>query len=274
MPCASCFGSKKSRQDDPASTQAVKLNHQDSSNSKASSDTKPFNTNRAKGPDAHSTFHISPHSDPPIVTRGDSEISLRWDPFILDREDLDRELCGRMSWNVSGKGVEKALIAVTKFKIMATRAQAAVEKRAGDGEPSPIVNSLRNVLAISAAAASSRTASSAWQLDEDTEAEIRQIQAREDRIDEGRRLLHQRLKLLKLREVHMEVLPASLPQMRNDIILYYIILYHFKQQVERQDARENVPSRARAYREGVGRERGNEAAAREEERARRRQGGG
>ena len=213
---ACCFGTKKSRLPEPTDTQQVRLNREVSSANAA--DTSNLNHFKKHSDKKHSETglhsQVSKPPDTPIVTRGDSEISLRWEPFVVDREDLDRELCARMSWNVSGKGAEQALIAVTKFKIMAARAHAKIEKRFADREHSPVVNSLRNAPVISAAI-SGRAVGKAvsgggkGQLDAAADAELGQIQSREDKIDEGRRLLHQRLKLLKLREVLMEVTRES-----------------------------------------------------------------
>ena len=146
---------------------------------------------------------------PPPVIRGSSEISLGWEPFVIEREDLDNELCARMNWNVTGKAAEQTLIALTKFKVMAARAQATVAQR---HDHAPIVNSLQRTASAScvdAAAAAARYSSDrnarSHGLDAQTEEELRQIATREDKIDEGRRLLQQRLDFLKLRSLDMEV---------------------------------------------------------------------
>ncbi len=120
-----------------------------------------------------------------------------------------------MNWNISGKAVEQTLIAVSKFKMMAVRAQATVAQRHSEHQHTPVVNKKRrpSVTGPSDAAAAAAVAAS-WfapgELDPEIEEEMRQIRAREDRIEEGMKLLKQRLVFLKLRAVVMEVPPSPL----------------------------------------------------------------
>ena len=132
----------------------------------------------------------------------------------MDRTELDQELCARMNWNISGKAVEQTIVALSKFKMMAVRAQATVAQRNAERQHTPIVNSRRRRFEVepgSAAAAAASAGFAPGELDPETEEELRQMKAREDRIEEGRKLLEQRLAFLKLRAEIMEVPRPSRP---------------------------------------------------------------
>ncbi len=108
---------------------------------------------------------------------------IRWEPFVMERNELDRELCSRMKWNISGKAVEQTIVALSKFKMMAARAHATVAQRNAEQQHTPVVNSRRSSLAAaSAAAAAALTGFAPGELDPETEEELRQMQARESRI--------------------------------------------------------------------------------------------
>jgi len=224
MFCRTCFGKKEQVQDDEVAL-------------KNSSSLTPTNSNKSHAdssregaqnlpPSSPSRNVLEPHPHELIVpsklnsakvelpspkspnTIHPSEISPRWEPFVIERSELDQELCARMKWDISGKAVEQTIIALSKFKMMAVRAQATVAQRNAERQHTPVVNRKRRpsvAKPIDAAAAAAEPSGLApGELDPETEEELRQSRAREDRIEEGMKLLQQRLVFLKLRAVVME----------------------------------------------------------------------
>jgi hypothetical protein len=102
-------------------------------------------------------------------------------PEVMERGVLDHVLCKRMNWKLEGKGAAEAMIAVAKFKIMASHAHEVVAARHSVPRKKFVAESVHQP--------SSRP------------PVTRQAQKS---IVEGMKLLKQRLDFLKLAVVEME----------------------------------------------------------------------
>jgi len=165
--CCSCFGGKpKPKKPAAASTAdtASTAAAAPAKNSSSAADTTP----------------------PGPKNAADSEDSQQ--PAIVERQLLDDILAKRMNWEVSGESAIMTIRAVGKIKIMAKRAKDRVRHRHEAGESSPMAIDhgdihLQQVNSIGSTASE---------------------RDRSERIQEGMKLLDQRLALLKLRQIQME----------------------------------------------------------------------